>query len=240
LNSAKTLLERMHIAAKEAAERTDAAINAERELYRQLLKQRADELDQGGNETDFRMRMVKLGCPVRLVRALSTAKQTPAMQAAKQFVAEGSAKLFLVLLGPVGVGKSLAAAAVLADFVRQCPWGTTATGQERPPAMFVQASELTRVTAFGPEHGDWLKNMKFCELLVLDDAGDEATAPGRDALADILLTRERKHRPTVITANLRPEMVRGRYGDAIADRFREHALAPNLWGIKSMRGGGAA
>jgi DNA replication protein DnaC len=238
LIQAKTLLERMQIAAQ-ASKRTDEAIAAEREAYLQLLKARADELDAGGSADDFRARMVRLGCPKEIVGSIADADRLddkPALAAAKRFIGEECDDLFLVLLGPPGCGKSVAAGFVLADFVRQWRWGSQMTGgNDRPPAMFVQASDLTRVSAFGPEHGEWLKNMKSCHLLVLDDAGDEATESGKTELAAVLLARERSLRETVLTANLRPEMVRGRYGVAVADRLNRRTMAPNLWGEQSMR-----
>lgn len=238
MTDAKTLMERMQIATR-ASKRTDEAIAAEREAYRQLLRARADELDAGGSEEDFRTRMARLGCPNGVIADLSGATRLDdklAMKAARQFVQEESQYLSLVLLGPPGCGKSVAAGFVLADFVRQYRWGSQPTGgNDRPPAMWVAASDLTRVSAFGPEHGEWLRNMKACQMLVLDDAGDEATEAGKSGLANVLLARERALRETVLTANLRPETVRKRYGDAVADRFNRRTLAPNLWGEKSMR-----
>jgi DNA replication protein DnaC len=212
-------------------------LEAERRTYAERLRAREAELARGGTLFDLHRRMEQLGCPRDVLRALRGATETTCLRKAREYVAAPEVT-FLVFLGPPGVGKSVAAASVLEDFARRFPWRDVPTGVlERPPAMFVAAGELTRVTNFGPEHGEWLKSLRLAELLILDDVGDESTEQGRVAFIDLVLARHRTARRTVITGNIVPKAFRARYGDAVADRLKSAKAPADLWKEKSMRGG---
>jgi DNA replication protein DnaC len=206
----------------------------EREEYRALLAARQAEIDGGGTAADLRSRALKALIPPKELNWALAAKPTMALEAARRWISDTSSP-YLALLGPPGTGKSVAAAIVLLGRLRESTWNGDATGIERWPVMWVQAGELTRVSAFGDSHTDWLKAMRGAELLCLDDLGDEATELGKAQLVDVVLARHRTGRRTIVTSNLRADAIRKRYGDALVDRIRE-GMAPDLTGEKSMRG----
>lgn len=203
--------------------------------YLDELRQRGDEQAGGGSARDLAARLHRLGVPAQTVGDLQGPRPTAALESAQRFVKlDASLAPFLLLLGPVGIGKSVAAAWVLEQFAKGYAWNSQPTRAELQPAMWVDGRELTGVREFREEHQTWLKAMQGTALLVLDDAGHEATEAGRNALTDILLARLAKKRRTVLTANLKAEDLRKRYGDALADRFRAQAIIPGLSGA-SMR-----
>lgn len=113
----------------------------------------------------------------------------------------------VVLAGPPGTGKTVAAAA----------WALTARYKPR----FVRSSSFAAMSRYNV---DQRSELFTCKALVLDDLGAEyADVKGSflvdlDELVDTFYGDER---PLVITTNLNRESFRERYSDRIADRFRE-------------------
>lgn len=210
--------------------------------YRRELQERAKQI---GSEAavDVPYRLQRLGVPTDAIIGLRKASSTAAIASAKRW--EGVPRHLartLLLAGPRGIGKTVAAAYVLAGYVRKHDWNSAPSGgKTHPPFVWACASEVTAVTDFGRVAPEWVEGLKACQLLVLDDLGEDGTVPGVAALADVLKTRHEKHRATVITTNLpvdapdgKPSL-RSRYGDSWYERLKVAAIAPNLFGEKSLR-----
>ncbi|MCX6923056.1 MAG: ATP-binding protein [Verrucomicrobia bacterium] len=131
---------------------------------------------------------------------------------------------FLVLLGPVGVGKSHLAVAVLRRF--SCP-------------IFIKQSTLLRqlrATYSDKEAADPIERCQEADLLVLDEMC--VSGGGRDEwpmLSEILDFRYSHLTPTVITSNLGWDELRGELGDRLGDRMREAAHAVLVFAGASHR-----
>lgn len=171
----------------------------------------------------------KHGVPYQALKALREGVQNwPAIAEAREFIGDKQA-LYLLLLGPTKLGKTVAASLVMADFCARWEWNNQSSGgNNASPVHFVEARELTHASAFDAEKEKHLRQLKDCRLLVLDDVGDEGTELGRGAVADILIHRGDNGRRTVVTSNLTREGFKQRYGEAVARRIREHGVVPDL------------
>lgn len=141
---------------------------------------------------------------------------------AQRFAADPS-KLVLVLVGPTGTGKSLAAASVFLSLrhrVTDPTWdGVASTGWRwASPGAVVTAPRLSRLPRYGPGSEE-LERLLAVPLLVLDDLGLETLALG-DKLDELLDVRMGRRLRTVITANMEPAALAAKYGDRVADRLR--------------------
>jgi DNA replication protein DnaC len=140
-----------------------------------------------------------------------------------------------LLMGEPSVGKTLAASYVVQDAARHHDWNGTATGGEVEPIQFVLAADLTRVDTYDRVDNARLDLLRRCQLLVVDDMGDESGAPGRSALATTILKRDAAGRPTVITTNLKAERFREMYGAPFVARIMARGIVPNLANEKPRR-----
>ncbi len=202
----------------------------------QLMEEYGEQVRKASGRPDVFSQLQKMGAPMDALLALRRNRtDTKAMDGAKKFCQAKELATMLVLLGPTGTGKTVAAVAVLEDFAKRHEWNNQATGSNQNPAMFVDASRIAALTAWRPEDGKWLDSMLAAQLLVLDEAGREGTPWGREALADLCMTRHNKRRRTVITANLRWDAFVERYGAPLADRVKGAGVVPSLWNEKSMR-----
>lgn len=203
--------------------------------YRQILSARVLERD-GQRHVDVPYRLQKANAPMEAILALRQKRDTPAMDGAERFIqAPRAAVFFLLLVGKTGSGKTTAAVRVMQDYCRKYAWGEQSTGQDAEPLHFVPASRLTCLSVYGKDDEAWLQRLRALELLVLDDAGDEATATGLSLFVDLCVTRHALRKRTVITSNLTAEAFKTRYGEALADRIRSAGVIPNLSAQKSMR-----
>lgn len=87
----------------------------------------------------------------------------------------------------------------------------------------IDAKELTRLNR---EHYEQFKQWRSVPMLTIDDLGEEPTEVldyGNiiSPVIDLLTYRYNEQLTTVITTNLIKKQIRERYGDRIADRFRE-------------------
>lgn len=118
----------------------------------------------------------------------------------------------LLLFGPTGVGKthvSLALAKIAAEKGFTVVYG--------PAQQLLGRIEREH---FGKAEGDTASLLTEAELLVLDDLGTELTTPFyQTALYDIINARLLTERPTIISTNLSPAELQGRYGVQIASRI---------------------
>lgn len=138
----------------------------------------------------------------------------------------------LILKGPVGTGKSAAAALL----VMQCV-------DDKIPAWFADCtsllSDLSAIHALGQANKfDALEHrLMRADVLVLDDVGQErGDSWAQEQLEKIIAQRYAKMRPTVITTNLTEAQMAGRYGERIIDRLRQTSESIVFKG-KSFRGG---
>lgn len=201
--------------------RTPEGRRAALDSYGEQLKARMSK--SGLAEAEVSQKLTSLGVPLDAILGARNKQPTAASSSAVQFVGDQRA-LFLVLLGPKGVGKTSAAAKVVWDFVRQFPWNSLPGGSNQEPAMFVEAFRLTRLSAFETADKELVGAMNKAELLVLDDIGDEGSDFGKNVLADVLLYRHAKRRRTVLTGNITPAAFEKRYGPALWDRIRSTGI----------------
>lgn len=177
----------------------------------------------------------KAGVPYEALAALRQGPQDSAALTATRRFNRDSEALFLLLLGPPGVGKTLAASLAAVDFAAKWPWNEQPSGPQVEPLRYVDAATLTRLSAYDAEEKRYTESLRTCRFLVLEDIGDEGTDLGRGVLVEVLMARHAARRKTVLTGNLRPEAFRARYGAAVADRIRSTGLVPDLFGEKSRR-----
>jgi hypothetical protein len=111
---------------------------------------------------------------------------------------------WLLLLGDTGTGKTVAAAWCLQQHFRGYDWNGHAGGSRTAsPGLCVLASELLTLDLYSTAGRDRLDDMRRCGLLVLDDLGAVAfNDVALGLLYDVLDTRYRQQRRTVMTANL--------------------------------------
>lgn len=211
-------------------------------LYRDALERRAEERDRHGS-VDVPRKLVSLGVPADAAYAAKAPDDSGALRAAKRFhVANRAETRELVLAGPRGVGKSVAAAWLLGQWVKAYDWqGQPSGGRYVPPFVWTPAADVVRVVDFGKVPKEWVEGLMDCRLLVLDDLGEDFTAVGVGTLADILKQRNDRRRATVITSNLpvdaakdKPSL-RSRYGDSWFERLRITAIVPDLSKEQSLR-----
>lgn len=204
--------------------------------YRDEFKRRQTEL-AGEAAVDVPYRLQQLGVPQDAIMAVRNPRETSALDGARRFLgAQRDLLRTLILGGPHGVGKSVAAAFVLAHAVRHHDWNSQpGGGRANAPFVWAHAAELTQQTDFGRVSPDWLEGLRRCAVLVLDDVGKDATAPGVTALTDLLTYRHEKRRATVVTSNLDVDALKERYGLAWYERVKVASLVPNLAAEKSLR-----
>lgn len=181
--------------------------------------------------------------PDSLARLIDTAhdlRMTVAMQAAKQWRAESGG--LLVLSGPVGTGKSLAAVWALWDWrvatARRDPWGKLRYLHDG--RMWVAAPHLARMKGWGED----IEQVERVGFLVIDDLGEEdATEKTLTRIGNVTTARFAHGLHTVITTNLNAPTFRARYGDRLIDRLRDCGLDSDgkaRWWVKcdgeSLRG----
>lgn len=189
------------------------------------------------------------GVPLRAARHVAgVCRDTPAMTATRSWWQ--SDKCLLVLAGPKGVGKSVAAAWVVAQQPKSGPptsrhvdagmpdFSNSRNGRPRPGwrvgPRFVDAAGLARVNRYDAAQVD---ELVCAATLAIDDLGVEfVDAKGAFAslLDEVINARYGNELRTVITTNLPAKDFKARFGERIADRIRE----AGIWhehGGESMR-----
>lgn len=128
----------------------------------------------------------------------------------------------LLLLGPVGVGKSLAAAVAMHACAER---GRRSLSWHRPND-FVSAV-LHSYDPHAPKLGT--------DLVVIDDVGRETKADFEESVNAFLDETDTR---LVMTTNLKPPEFRTRYDERLLDRLRECCLSENVKGKSRRTGGG--
>ena len=209
--------------------RCAAWLEANRELARdwdEALKELEDLAELRRSQARIRATLMSARAPERCIREiLDIPDDTSATEAVKTLMA--SDKMFLLLSGSPGCGKTLAACMALRE-----PYG-----------MFARAVEVSRFSLFDRADRDAFDSLKRARVLVLDDLGAEMLHDGwRPALDELIDVRYGAMRKTILTTNLPPTSedeakvasFRGRYGSRIADRIRHDGFVEKC-GDKSLR-----
>jgi DNA replication protein DnaC len=152
----------------------------------------------------------------------------------ERFLAGAPGWVFLLLLGPVGTGKTVAACAFLdAPRTEPDPFGGAPRRREAG-GMFVTAEELAKASAFD---ADYWNGIRDAPRLVIDDLGVELLDGKGWAAANLgaLFSHRHAHElPTVVTANLTRKALEDRYmaadGGRLRDRFAQSAWSVELAG----------
>lgn len=133
----------------------------------------------------------------------------------------------LLLVGPVGVGKSYTVAAVLRAAMKSRPWITF---------NWTTAADMLQTLRPGREGID---RFQQAGVLVLDDIGRERldTEWAAETCFMVIDYRWRNGLPVVATTNLEPKALSGVLGEAITDRLMDGATGVRFAGksLRSMR-----
>lgn len=154
-----------------------------------------------------------MGIPKRYLEVtFETVETTPVTQRVREYLAhEAPRGRCLMLMGPTGTGKTMAAVCAL----RACS----------SEGRFVFTPDLVSTVtagAFQERHGA-LKLAKQAELLVVDDLGAEQAKSGglgATTIDELLVQREAELLPTIITTNLVVDELRARLTDRLVDRLK--------------------
>lgn len=146
---------------------------------------------------------------------------TTALQAAQDW--RSSSSRLLVLSGPVGTGKSLAAAWAVHDWCRcnakRNPWGQLVypNGQ-----LWIGSSRLAKMLSSTLKACvEAVASLEKQGILVVDELGEEVdAAQSAAAIASLITTRFAHNRHTIITTNCGGPTFRERYGERLVDRLR--------------------
>ena len=148
----------------------------------------------------------RAGVPAKDAGAIydDTLRATTAFDAAREWAQ--SDLWLLALAGPAGTGKTTAAG-----------WLVHQAGGGR----MLRAQALARISVYDDEA---MQRLESCSLLVIDDLGAEFV-DGKGMLLALLDhvvdSRYANRLRSTITTNLSPADFKSRYGERIADRFRE-------------------
>lgn len=167
----------------------------------------------------------KLGWPKR---ALVVAEKAPRLGSAVRFLLHHrfggeKAKTIVILSGPAGCGKTVAAAMWAAE-----------RADRGEPTTFVRASDFAASSRYGDVRDRW----KTATALVVDDLGVEYLDEKGSFLVDLddlLDLYYSTMKPIVITTNSTLEMLGQRYGSRVYDRLRESGKFYSI-SEPSMRG----
>lgn len=155
-------------------------------------------------------KLIDAGVPRLLAEcACGTPSETNVLDHARK---ARSGRPFVVLAGPIGVGKSVAAAVLAREFIEKHGGGWV---------IWRHAGELARIGHFDEERA---KAREQCDLLVVDDLGTEFLDNNSWLAAQLEVLFYQRHgnrRLTVVTTNLTALQFRERYSPRLVDRIRE-------------------
>lgn len=172
------------------------------------------------------------------LRQLVAKKLQPsrAAHAATSWRGAATERPLLAFLGPTGLGKSTAAALAAYEFARAWPWnGGAGGGPQREPLVWLNAEDIACLQSWFNDGKRQYDEALHAKLLVIDDAGHEASRPAIAALTDLLQRRMDAKRATVLSTNLRGSGFAMRYGAPVVDRMKVAAFVPELGSYESMR-----
>jgi DNA replication protein DnaC len=168
-------------------------------------------------------RGTEMGLPPRIIEDSVSPRETPALLRARAFLEDDLPRgRCLILAGPTGVGKTVAAATVLRDLLFRDIWNPQNLG------WFFFFPALCGALLSHDPHGsrNAMNRVLHERLAVLDDFGGEYVKPGgllEAHIEEIVWTRHVEIRPTIITTNLTLNDLRQRLSDRVMDRLRDWA-----------------
>ncbi len=177
-----------------------------------------------------RERMARMGVDRDALEALRTLRwDTPAVESALSFLRAGSNELrFLVLCGPKGTGKTVAAAMALQEHLCEDAAQSRPSGNEWAqvdPAVWLLSSTVGRMSLYDREDKVQFEAACRTPLLVIDDYGAEfQSAASRGLLEELFMRRHSGWRRTVMTTNLNPEGLKAHLGERLIDRINTCCL----------------
>lgn len=179
------------------------------------------------NDTDAELATIEAEWDARIPRRLRAARldgvPSPARESIAQWLADGSPGS-LVLLGPVGVGKTYAATAALRDAF-----------EHGARVMFAPVAEaLEALRPGGPT--DAAQRLRSAGLLLLDDLGVEKPSEWTvERLDSIVNRRWLDEKPTIVTTNVAPERLEASVDPRLFSRLVHDALAIEMVGTDRRR-----
>lgn len=231
---------RARLAERQRLERENPA-EAERQRAQRQAEWEAEQkaqLDAARERVEASIpdRLRLLGVPELAIQTIAKGEDTPALRAARKWH-EQKERPFLVLLGGVGTGKTVAAVWAMSRHLaagRDTP--QAGGGKAIPQAVFLRASKFARLSQYDKRDEEWLENeLHRSRLLVIDDMGAEfLAAPAMTMLDELLDERYSNARRTILTSNLSGELFRERYGARLWDRFAQVAVVFGA-GSQSLR-----
>jgi len=203
----------------------------------EVAKARADAEEQLRNRRpslEARLRHYRsCGVPLKIIQAYQQGLDArPGEAALREWMA--GRKLFAILRGQFGSGKSTTSAVVLELALRKVEWSYHRDAPDsfwveefNPRAgLWITAEQLAASwTEFpdGEGRATWDKARRV-RILVLDDLGREPNTEKSNArLANLLCERDAELRRTVFSTTLTTAQLKERYGDALADRLAQEA-----------------
>ncbi len=174
----------------------------------------------------------KRGIPHRYWSALDQPEETPALTSTRAFMAKKDPRIFLVLAGAPGVGKTVAGAWAIDHHLGELRYCTDSSGQSiqflgpDEAGLFVKAADLASGLF---DQAVWT-GAASTPRLAIDDLGMETVSGnGREhflgRLMQLMHSRYDAERKTIITCNLTRETFSTSYlahdGGRLSDRFRE-------------------
>jgi DNA replication protein DnaC len=177
-------------------------------------------------------RLERAGVPKNMLHSrfsnwtATTEQERSHLEAVREFADLGRG--FLIMLGPVGTGKSHLGIATL----RRAVW-------DHHSVLFIKQSTLLRQlrdTYRDRDAEDPITQCQEVDWLVLDDAGLSGGGKDEPALLwEILDHRYGGMKPSIITSNLSWDQLRDELGTRMADRLKEAAFKILVFGGQSHR-----
>lgn len=213
----------LHARHKWEAENPDLAKAWDEAWAEEDNRRREREADEARRQFRANMpfRLERMGVPALVIEILERSNlETPAAKFVTEFLEAD--KSILLLLGGPGTGKTIAAASALIEAPTHS-------------SVFVQATDVARLSDFNVEHAHELDRVTEARFLVLDDLGAEhANDFWVSRLDGIINHRYARKLRTIITSNLDAPRFKKQYGERIADRIRQVGIVRSC-GDKSMR-----
>lgn len=189
-----------------------------RELCRQEQKKELTSLFVTGQESFDNFSLAyypdawdeKLGASPRKIMQITLAR---CKRYAAEFRMDSES---LLLSGATGLGKTFLSACI----ARQVAEKGFSVVYETAVRLFADF-ETEKFGGYTEENRGLTRKYMECDLLIIDDLGTEMTTQFTvSALYTVVNTRLTEHRPTIISTNLTPEALEGRYSPQIASRLQ--------------------
>lgn len=161
--------------------------------------------------------------PQETVLLLNRLKETVALGFVKQWVIDAhkpEGPTMLVMAGPKGVGKTIAAAYAMFYSEPPLPYGGKWKTEQAP--RFRHVADIAEMGLYGSDEVKKQRGeLKHTRALVVDDLGAEVASEHFLALFDSIVdARYGSMGHTIFTTNLTVEQFSRRYGDRVYDRIR--------------------